>query len=101
MNTIKLPDGREINIRDIRNRVTNKTNHNLRTRKTTRAKGRFAPIKYTVEDRIWLATHGLEDIVARYQVTPTVAQTLKYQSRYVLDRLEIDVAEKPQTTNDK
>lgn len=93
MTTIKLPDGREINLKDLTNQVTNRTNHNLKTRKTTRRR-HFQPIKYTVEDRIWLATNCLDDIMVKYQVSPTVAQSLKYQSRYILEKLEVDYKRK-------
>lgn len=92
MDSITLPDGRQIAIRDIKNQVTNRANHNLRTRKTVK-KPVNRVVKYTIQDRIWLATTTVEAIQSRYQVSEETAQSLKYQSRYVLQRLDIDVAD--------
>lgn len=93
MDSIKLPDGRIIPVKSIRNQVRNRTNHNLRTRKTTKPKPKYTPIKYTLQERVWMATEPVDDIQARYQVSPETAQSLKYQSRYILQRLDLDVAE--------
>lgn len=92
MDSITLPDGRKIAIKDIKNQVTDRANHNLRTRKTVK-KPVNRVVKYTIQDRIWLATTTVEAIQSRYKITEEAAKILKYQSRYALQRLDIDVAD--------
>lgn len=89
---IRLPDGRQVAIRDIVNRSTNRQNHNLLTGQTVGIKPqgtRTKLLKYTIEERIWLSRAEVEEIARRYNYTLKRAQSVKYTSRYVVNRLEL------------
>ena len=89
---IRLPDGSQVAIRDIVNRSTNRQNHNLLTRQTVSIKPRGTRtklLKYTIEERIWLRRAEVEEIARRYNYTLKKAQSVKYTSRYVVNKLEL------------
>lgn len=89
---IRLPDGRSFRIADLTNQVRDRINHNLRTRqnrRATRTAQSTRPYKYTIEDRIWQRSAPVEAIAKRYGITHVQAQNIKYQSRYILEKLEI------------
>lgn len=96
---IRLPDGREVAIKDLTRRTTNRANHNLRTRrKTTIPTGpnkRTAAItKYSIQERVWQSTATVDAIMQRYGYTAKKALGVMYNSRYIVDRLGLDTQTK-------
>lgn len=90
--TIRLPSGDQVAIKDIVNRLTNKQNHNLLTRQTVTIRPRgnkTKTLKYSVEERIWLSRAEVEEIAERYNYTLKKAQSVKYTSRYVVNKLDL------------
>ena len=76
---------------------TRSQSHNLRTPKTVKTKvpkalqGKTShkPVKYTIEDRIWLALATVAEIQQRYTITERQAFYMKYQSRYIVEQLDL------------
>lgn len=98
---IVLPDGRVYRIADLIKRATRPKNYNLRRTprvpvdsrvpKSFQAQDRRArTVKYTLEERIWQASAEVADMQQRYQISERQAITMKYQSRYILDQLDIE-----------
>jgi len=92
---LRLPDGRRVPVKDITKKITNRSNHNLRSKRTfnvpdSRPGIRTCPQKYTIEERIWQAQATVEDIAKRYGYTQKRAQGIKYNSRYIVDKLGLD-----------
>lgn len=98
--TIQLPDGREFNIKDLLDKTTRSRNYNLQKQRRAPVDSRvpraFAgatqvgkTVKYTIEDRKWQAEAKPEEIQARYNITLKQASMIRYQSRYILDQLDI------------
>ena len=89
--TLRLPDGREIPTRTLKNKITNRTNINL-LKKQVKAipdKKSTAASKYTIEERIWQSQATPEEIAERYGYTIKRATGIKYSSRYIVDKLEL------------
>jgi len=93
---IHLPDGRQVELAPLVRQVTQRTNYNLRkTRKGVKipdyaAGKRTAPLKYSIQERVWLAQAAIEDIAEEYAISLQRAQGIKYHSRYILEKLNID-----------
>lgn len=88
MTQIRLPDGRTIALKDLKNRVTNRESINLRTRR--RHKSRPAVLKYSIVERVWIATHSIQEIQERYQIDEEAARNIKYQTVYMLKKHQVD-----------
>ena len=90
--TIRLPSGDQVAIKDIVNRLSNRQNHNLLTRQTVAFRPRAnvaKSLKYSIEDRIWISQATVEEIAERYNYTLKRAQNVKYTSRYIVEKLEL------------
>lgn len=97
---IVLPDGRVYRVSELVRRATRPKNYNLRRTRTVPVDSRVPralageesarrTVKYTLEERIWQASATIPGMQARYQITEKQAITMKYQSRYILDQLDI------------
>ena len=102
---IRLPDGRIFQISDLVGRRTRGQNYNLRTEKRVKLARQTIdnkkipkslyqswsrkPAKYQLEERIWQAQATVEELQAKYSLTITQAQHMRYQARYILDKLDI------------
>ena len=84
---ISLPDGRVFKVKELMEYKPQRVYYNLQT-KERKPVGRAGP-KYTLDDRIWQATASPEAIAERYGITLKIAQTLRYKSRYALNKLDI------------
>ena len=104
--TIRLPDGRTFLIKDLVGKRTRSTNYNLRTEQRVKvAKSVLTqdkkipkslyqswarkPAKYQLEERVWQAQATVEELQAKYSVSVTQAQHMRYQARYILDKLDL------------
>ena len=93
---LQLPDGRTVEVSSITQQITNRANHNLLTKKTvkipnTKGTKKAMPLKYSIEERVWQNSATIQEIADKYQISYARAQSIKYHSRYVLDKLEIAV----------
>lgn len=61
---------------------------NLRTK--TVKKNTRTVVKYSLEERIWQATHSIAEIQTRYNRNELQARSIQWQARGILDRLDID-----------
>ena len=76
---------------------TRSQSHNLRTPKTVKTKVPKAlqgspsrkAVKYTIEDRIWLALATVKEIQVKYAIAEKAAFMMKYQSRYIIEQLDL------------
>ena len=103
--TIRLPDGRTFLISDLVGRRTRSQNYNLRSeRRAKLAKHAIEnrripkslydtwsrkPAKYQLEERVWQSQATVEQLQERYGVTPEQARQMRYQARYILERLDL------------
>ena len=92
---LRLPDGRRVLIENITKKITNRVNYNLLNRRTVKIPDytpgkKTAPMKYTIEERIWQSQATTEAIQERYGISFKQAQCIRYNSRYILDKLDID-----------
>ena len=102
---IRLPDGRTYKISDLVGRRTRSQNYNLRSERRVKL-ARAAiddkkipkslyqtwsrkPPKYQLEERVWQAQATVEQIQERYSVTAEQAKQMRYQARYILERLDL------------
>jgi hypothetical protein len=89
-NTIKLQDGRIIDITQLP-KTQNRHTYNLRKknqpREPIRRKTSPMPTKYTIEERQWHTQTTAEILAEHYNITIKQAQSMKYTSKYVLERL--------------
>ena len=99
---IRLPDGRIFQISDLRGRRTRAVNYNLRTRQRNqqtpdlkKIPRQFVetaarkPVKYTLEDRVWQSQATAEQLQERYGITTEQAKQMRYQARYILEKLDL------------
>ena len=95
--TIELKDGRKFSVAALLAQRTRAVNHNLRAPKTLKIRvpqglqglrSRKA-IKYSIEDRIWLALATVAEIQQRYTINERQAFYMKYQSRYIVEQLDL------------
>lgn len=92
-NTITV-NGQSYDIRKLYARAEQaKQNINLRTG-TVKALPTRPKVKYTLEDRVWQATHSFRDIMARYDITETQARGMQWQARNIMEKLDIDLDHK-------
>ena len=100
---IRLPDGRRVALREIRNRVSQATTINCQTGTTwrqTRQPGfPGRPGKYTIQDRIWQSENTPQAIAQRYHMTLTSARTIKNYARRIVraaqDLKELNTQDSP------
>jgi 2-hydroxychromene-2-carboxylate isomerase len=93
--TLVLPDGRTVPVKDITKKISNRANHNLRLKRTIKipdikTKKRTQPPKYTVEERVWQSTATVDAIMQRYGYTQKKALGVMYNSRYIVGKLGLD-----------
>lgn len=90
---IRLPDGRRVLVKDILVRAENRVNYNLRTGSQKKVGRRVGgrPTRYTIEDRQWCAQATIEEIAEKFNITLKQADQIRFASRYVLAKLEIDL----------
>jgi hypothetical protein len=77
---LRLQDGREFDTRELLSSVSNPKNITLRSAsEQTQIKkdGRGAPNKYSPSDKMYIATHSVEEIVARFGATKHYARILR------------------------
>lgn len=89
---LRLPDGRRIPTHALMNRVANRVNINLQTRRQTQAKTQpvpTKPYKYTIEERIWQSQATADEIAERYGITAKQARGMTYASRYIVEKLDL------------
>lgn len=84
---IKLPDGREIPVKDISNKIKNRENINLHNRKPRKPSidpaGNFK--KYSPGERLWQSNQTLEVLCARYNINEKQAYAMKWQAKGIID----------------
>ena len=94
---LRLKNGKNYRIRDLLALRTRPISHNLRRPGELKIKVPLAlqgktshkPVKYTVEDRIWLALATVAEIQQRYTINERQAFYMKYQSRYIVEQLDL------------
>ena len=90
---LRLPDGREVRVKSLENRVTQRTHINLLNQQVKRipdaSERRPKVTKYTVEERIWQSQATVAEIQLRYGSTEKQAQSMKYTSKYVIQKLDL------------
>jgi hypothetical protein len=91
---IRLPDGRTYELKTLLNKTKNRASHNLKSgrtiKSTTRTHLPTTPYKYSIEERVWQATNSPEAIQEKYNITLKQAQHIRYNARYIVDKLEIN-----------
>ena len=94
---LRLKNGKNYRIQDLLAQRTRSVNHNLRRPGELKIKVPLAlqgktshkSVKYTVEDRIWLALATVAEIQQRYTINERQAFYMKYQSRYIVEQLDL------------
>ena len=102
---IRLPDGRIFQISDLVGRRTRGQNYNLRSERRVKLARQTIddkkipkslyqswsrkPAKYQLEERVWQASATVEQIQERYSVTAEQAKQMRYQARYILEKLDL------------
>lgn len=102
---IRLPDGRIFLIKDLVGKRTRSTNYNLRTERRIKTAERVIKDnkiprslyqawatkmpKYQLAERVWQAQATTEELEAKYGITTEQAKHLRYQARYIVERLDL------------
>jgi hypothetical protein len=77
---IVLGDGRIFNVKQLIQSRSTPEIYNLRSPTPKKPANRPNNVKYSLEDRLWMAVAPIETIMERYAVTKTYASVLKNQS---------------------
>jgi len=81
---IRVIDGRQFDVHTLLKRCGPSEYYNLRSRKPSEARHhiRAAP-KYTIDERLWMASATYDQIIQRYSVSEAYAKILRWQGRKI------------------
>lgn len=85
---IRLPDGREIAVKDIANKIKNRRNYNrLKIAKTANSiLNNYR--KYTPEQRLWQSQQTVESLKQQYNLTAPQAYSMIRQAQEIIENLK-------------
>lgn len=88
--TLKLPDGRVFVTKDLLRQTTKSDNYNLRGRDPKRPLKEKNTLRYSMEDRHFMASATIKEVMDKYSASENYARVLISKSRIILSKLGED-----------